>query len=463
MNKTQLPRRAKARSASTTMSIGMFVACLWGLHAAVVQLPRQGYFLVPVVAVVLCAFIMWRLISGTDRFDFGPKCGIAVGLACWFTAATLSTILNRQTDQVGLTYLVVFITGALLFVALSGVVMTPRDLDTATVGVAIGTLFPVVSGLLAFVGEWGTNVATAATAYRNVARMASYEAVTFGNRGNTAAFLLIVAPLLLTYVLDREKRGWLRVLCAAVVTLIAITLFVLQVRAAFVSMLLILMLVWIFKSGYRRLPVLFVAGTAAVLLFVNLAPEAGATMGEQLLAAVTVDTVGDASVQQRADAIREGIQIASRNWLLGIGPGGALTVHSHDSAHQFQVQQAMETGILGLFGSTLFSIGIWAALIRTMRRPRDAGNDVRFALLIGPAAYVAYSFMANATLGFGSLNSWTVLIASMLALVPSFPRARMTVGVVRASRLTPPAATRRVRPLAVPVRSTPSDAMRFSS
>src|SRR4051794_23874765 len=102
-------------------------------------------------------------------------------------------------------------------------------------------------------------------------------------------------------------------------------------------------------------------------------------MSERLQAAVTMDKVGDEAVQGRLDAMQEGWLIASQNWLLGIGPGAALTVHSRQSAHQFQVQQAMETGILGLLGVTLLSLGVWASVCRTLARGRDdAVNDTRF-------------------------------------------------------------------------------------
>ena len=460
MNKRRFVNGA-TRAASAPAGIGLMVGGLWGLHAGVVQIPRQGYFLVPLAAAVVCAFIVWRMVAHVGRFEFARKGVVPVGLACWFVAATLSTMLNWQTDQVVLTYCVVFVTGALLFVGLSGITLTPRDLDTAAVALAIGALFPLVSGVLAFFGEWGTDVSTMVTAYRNVLRMSSYEAATFGNRGNTAAFLLLVAPMLLSLALDRAKRPALRAFCSAVLSLIVLNLFILQVRAAFVSMLVILLCVWIFKCGVRRLPLLITAGALGWILLFNVAPDAGLTMGDQLLAAVTVDTEGDTSIQQRAEAINEGMDIAQRNWLLGIGPGGALTLHSHDSAHQFQVQQAMETGILGLIGSTLFSIGICVSLIRTMQRRRDEVNDVRFALLAGPAAYLLYSVMANATLGFGSLNPWATLLASMVALAPAFTPAPAALGRSASRTARPHRQPARAVRLAVLATNNRSDVMEF--
>ena len=85
----------------------------------------------------------------------------------------------------------------------------------------------------------------------------------------------------------------------------------------------------------------------------------------------------------------------------------------------------METGILGLVGALLVSTGVFISLFRTMvRGRRDELNDTRFMLIIGPASFVMYAIIANAALINGSVNTWAVLTASMLALAPKFERAQ---------------------------------------
>src|SRR5262249_23682192 len=148
-------------------------------------------------------------------------------------------------------------------------------------------------------------------------------------------------------------------------------------------------------------------------------------MRERIVAAATVDREGDNSVQERVEAMNEGLHIFRQNWLLGIGPGAGPTANSHDSAHQFQINQAMETGALGMLGSTVLVVGAWLSLALTMARGKqDALNDIRFMLLIGPVSYLTYSTAVNAALSNSSVNTWAVLVASMLALMPPFePRA----------------------------------------
>src|SRR5204863_9485358 len=83
----------------------------------------------------------------------------------------------------------------------------------------------------------------------------------------------------------------------------------------------------------------------------------------------------------------------------------------------------METGIFGFVGVTLLSIGLWVSLFRIFIQGRaDELNDTRFMLIVGPLAYVTYSLIANAALNNASVNTWTVLVASMLALMPPFER-----------------------------------------
>jgi hypothetical protein len=413
----------RVATSSAVRSVGLPLAFLWGLHAAANYVPGTGYVRLPILFLTAAALLVRRRSAVAAGSGDNSSVAVSVGLGCWFVAATFSTILNWQTEEVLSTYVFVFLSGGAVFVAFRGMRCTPAALDVAVAGLAAGALFPLVGGLLAFNSEWGSpDVTTTISAWHNIVRMTSYTEATFGNRGNTAGFLLIVTPLLLATVLDRGKRLSLRALCVAAVILIALNLIIVQVRAAFITLFVAVIVVWWFKLGSRRLPLMGAILILAWVLLFRVQPDVGVLMTERILPAVTVDTEADESVQGRVDAITEGVRIARRNWLLGIGPGGALTLHTQGSAHQFQLQQGMETGILGLIGSTVFAIGILTLFCRTAIRGRgDETNDIRFMLLIGPAAFVAYAVISNAALTNGSVNTWTVLLASMLAVVPGFP------------------------------------------
>jgi O-antigen ligase len=413
---------SRLATSASTPAFGISLAFLWAFHAAATHVPGAGYFRLPILFAMATGFLVWRLSLRDVRRRHTTNSGMTVGLSCWFVAATLSTILNWRTDEVALTYIVVFLAGGAIFVGLSGITCTPANLDIAVAGLAAGSLFPLIAGLQAFGGEWGTpDVTTTMVAWQSIARMNTYTEATFGNRGNTAGFLLIIAPIFLAVLLDCRKRLALRAFCAATLILITLNLMIVQVRAAFVALFVAFVVVWAFKLGVRRLPLMVGALVLGWVLLFKFQPDAGLMMTDRILPAITVDTEGDESVRGRADGIKEGVQIAQRNWLLGIGPGAALTIHSLSSAHQFHVQEAMETGVLGFVGALLFSVGVLLSLFRTIvRGRRDQVNDTRFMLLIGPTTFMLYSTIANAALNNSSVNTWTILVASMLALAPRF-------------------------------------------
>jgi hypothetical protein len=427
---TAARRWVNAIPVSSSLIVSVLVACLWGLHAAAPSVPGRLYVRLPLMLVIGMALLMRRAKTRAPGVPFA-KNGLVVGLCCWLIAATLSTVLNWQTESVLATYFVVFVCGAFIYATMSHIDLSRTEVDIAIAGLLIGSLFPLINGLQTFGTEFGPTDATMlVAAYTNRIRMGGYEIATFGNRGNTAAFLLILAPILLAVMLDAKRHWMFRAVCALSMVPVVLNFLIIQVRAGFLTLIASAIVVYWFKRGARQLP-LFIAGLVVVWLFLfNVAPDAGWMIRDRIVAAVTLDTDGDTSVQGRAEALQEGVRLAKRYWLLGVGPGGGPTVHSRDSAHQFQINQAMETGILGFFGTTLLTVSLFICLIRTMARGRDdETNDVRFMLLIGPASYLAYSVTVNAALNNSSVNTWTVLVVSMLALMPQFEPRR-----VRAAR-----------------------------
>jgi O-antigen ligase len=222
---------------------------------------------------------------------------------------------------------------------------------------------------------------------------------------------------------------------------ILLNLLVLEVRAAFLMLPLGIALVLGFKFGVRRILYLVVGGAVIIGLLYQFVPDdvvasisdrmqpvaqvdtAMTTISDRMRPVVQFDDSGDSSVYGRLDAMKEGLAVGLRNWLFGIGPGAALTQHSQTSAHQLFVQQFMETGVLGLVGSIVFSCAMLVILLRTYARGQDGGpNNMRFTLIIGPACFILYGIVANDTFNIGYFNPWTVLVVSMLALTPRFDK-----------------------------------------
>ncbi len=420
------------------LGFGLVVAALWAFQSAAFGPLGRAYLHVihlndsskPVGPYVflhpafLCAALLMLLRhrSSSDSAGAGSKCGIAAALGCWMCGATLSTLLHVGADHVLMTYCSVFLAGTAVYIAFARTPVSPRGLEVAFIGLAAGSLVPLVGGIQAFVREFGpADIDTTLSAYRNLFRMELYEAATFGSRGNTATFVIIVAPLFLWTALDRARGRLIRTLSTAMLVPIVVNLLILEIRAAFLALLFAVAVVFGFKLGLRRYPLFVVGLGVALLLLVRYSPDITVMMSDRLRPVVTMDTAEDASVMERAASVDEGLTLAKKNWLLGIGPGASVTRHSQTAAHQFEVQEFMEVGVFGLVASALFSIGVLLMLARTLARGQDLGtNNMRFALLIGPATFVVYGIFSNPTLTVGYVNTWSVLVASMVALVPGF-------------------------------------------
>jgi hypothetical protein len=428
---------------------GILLAALWAFSASAFGVVGRAYFYlvrlndsmkpvgmqVLLHPVFLCAAALLVARRRTpSSAKPGTSHGMAAGLACWIIGATFSALFHAGSEGVVLTYCSVFAAGAAIYFALARMDVPDRVLEIALVGLALGSLMPLVGGIQAFQREWGgAEIQTTLSAYKDLFRMELYEGATFGSRGNTATFVIIVAPLFLWTALDSSRSRVVRIICAALMIPIVMNVLILQIRAAFIALLFAIATVFGFKLGLRRYPIFAVGLAMAVLLLVRYAPDISDTMSDRLRPILTVDTIEDASVMERAASIDEGLSVAKRNWLLGIGPGASLKRHSQTAAHQFEVQEFMEIGVLGLIASSLFSIGVLIMLARTLARGQDLGvNNTRFALLIGPATFVIYGTFSNPTLNVGYINTWAVLIASMVALTPRFELsgARRRLGAI---------------------------------
>lgn len=425
----------------TARGLAVVIAALWGFHAGAFSYPGRVYFSIvglndisrplgPNVLLhpaFLCSVVIAVLTFRAAHTPGAPKCGIGLALGFWLVGATLSTVANIQIDQVLLTYFSVCLSAACVYLTLSRIPLSPAQFDIVLLGLVAGSLFPLVGGLQAFLQEWGVpDTATAMSAYQNLLRMQLYEAATFGNRGNTAGFIVIIAPVLLWVALDNTRGKTVRAAALATLVPIVLNLVILEVRAAFITLVLSVCAIAGFKIGIRRYP-LFLVGLILVLIAQwRYSPDVLLTLNDRLQPVITANPDEDASVMDRFDSIREGVSMARKNWAFGIGPGGALSQHSQTSAHQFQVQQFMELGIFGLVGATLFLASVLTMLARTLSRGQDGGlNNVRFTLVIGPVSFAVYGLLANVTFNVGYVNTWAVLVASMLALAPAFePRKR---------------------------------------
>jgi hypothetical protein len=345
-----------------------------------------------------------------------------LGAFFWLSAATLSCIANYERDQVLLTYLMVFVSGGLAYLSASCLELSTAATEVLFAAMMLGALFPLLGGIREYVAEWGVpNANILMTAILDLPRMELYESATFGNRGNTAAFLMLIGPPAVWMLANRSRHWMMRCANGVFLSLVVANLLIIQVRAAFIAWALVCALIWRFRTGSRLAYVAFSVTAALTLLaVVQATPDVGDVLVDRFQPVLTMEVASDNSLLERSEAMQEGLNIAKSNWLLGVGPGGALTVHSKTSAHQFFIQQFMETGIVGLVGTILVSTGIILYLLKTVAEGASQEHArMRFGLLLGPTGYLLYGFLANLTVNIGYVNTWSAICAVMLGLYRS--------------------------------------------
>lgn len=404
---------------------GLFLGAFWGGHIVGYFLRGSQYMYIASLLVVVFVSTIRVCLRRHFLLHNGSRCGIGVAMACWLLGATLGTFANLGTHLVAITYCAVFLGGAGIYVALDGVKLASRELELGIAGIIVGSMVPLLGGLRAFDQSWGLNdLPTILNAYKNTLRMLPYEDATYGNRVNTAMFIVIIAPTLLWVCLDRGRGWFIRILCAASLAPISLSLIILQVRAAFITLAFSIAVIFAFRLRTKRFLVFIAVCGVGLACLLRYASETTTIIADRLEPVVTLDATQDTSVLFRTEAMKEGLTIGMQHPFLGIGPGAGLTVHSQTSSHQLFIQEFMEAGLIGAVGSFLLTCSVLWFLLRTLLKGPDCGiNSLRFTLIIGPASFLFFGVLANDTFNMEFTDTWTALVVSMLALTPKFPKA----------------------------------------
>jgi O-antigen ligase len=245
-----------------------------------------------------------------------------------------------------------------------------------------------------------------------------YEDATFGNQGNTAAFLVLVGAPMVAIALDRAQKKWCRIWFGALAGLIMVHLIIVQSRTAFVAWLAVVLLVLFFQ---RRVGISVLSvGTVIIGMFYLVPSDAAGEFLKRMGWAVRFDTEHDLSAAGRVDAMRIGWQVFKDHWVTGVGPSAMHFYSPYDTAHQFFIEQGAEVGVLGLLATVFLVVIVAFRLFQILRKgPNTPANRMRFLFCIGPFAYLLYGLLANVVVNITTINTWICLTAAMLAMVDS--------------------------------------------
>jgi hypothetical protein len=342
---------------------------------------------------------------------------LLVMIVLWFIAGTISFIANQKySPLVSLFYASEYLSILFIACAFINLKLSLEEYYGIFAVMALGALVALIPGIIAFFLSWGIpSPRMMYYAHSNLMKMHEYMILTFGNTGNTAQFIVLVAPAFLLLTLKANLNYFLKTLLIICLVIMAINLLIVESRISFLILYCFGALLATMKSGKVLLKYFL---TSFVFLFVlsQIAPSFYLTVMGAMHQVIAFNAATDNSVSERILAMQEGWKIFHHHFFTGVGPGMSFYYNSYTTAHQFNIQQASELGILGLICSILFCVYVLFRFILLLFRYRTDINFERLILMAGPACYVIFGLFANIGLSIGTTNTWVAIMIAMLTL-----------------------------------------------
>lgn len=378
---------------------------------------------------ILCFCILFlRLGSKQTFFPIGSRNWVfPLGTLLWLVGATLS-FFSLDPDPISTAaYVASYVSPFLIYFCIVGLRFNEKFIKEVVVVISICSSIPLVLGLIAFYRTWGIpDFYTLLWARFDLAGMKDYMDMTFGNNGNTACLLVLILPPVFSLWIKCKKNSLIGIWLLAVLVLAALNLLIVQSRTAFLVCFIAFILIGIRHLTFLSYKLVTLALAVGLTYFSYGDFFGTALFLERMETAISFDRIADASVDGRVSAMREGWELFLEQPITGVGPGITLEANSATSAHQFNIQQASEIGILGLLSSVLLTGAVFSKTIRTLTH-NDRESEWKFMLLIGPAMYFLYGLLANIVLSLGALNIWVGISFSLIAIVDCFDNQEVTV------------------------------------
>lgn len=338
---------------------------------------------------------------------------VLLTVGCVVSLASLA--LTDPTLDGAVLWASAYLSPVVVFTAVFACRLDERRAGQLVAVMALAAAVPLLRGLVEFYRAWGvpTGVEYLFARY-DLQRMSGYMRATFGNTGNTAAYLSLVVPLCASACLRDAPSAWQRWIFRIVLTAAALNVLIVQSRTLFFVLVpSLLAVMYVHRTRFRR------ALSALVVAAVATALPAFAALDQALELVVGVaDGAGsDQSAFERMEAIGYGWRLLLDHPGLGVGPGRSLGLNPYASAHQFWVQQGAEIGVFGLVWSVLLTVTVFIATWRVARQARGrARGSWQFTCIIGAATFLLYGAMANMALAESVVNAWVGMMAALLAV-----------------------------------------------
>jgi hypothetical protein len=402
--------------------INLFLYILIFLIPSQVFFSNNVLFTIPLIAIniiiiILIVFLIkWIIFRKTNYLISFLKGNLfGVGLSLWLVGGLISFIVNaiNMPSDIILTYPFSILVFFLVFAIFYSVGLENLNLRKLLFFFLVGSSLSLINGLIVYYEIYGIpDPVTLLTARYDLDKFEPYKDSTFGNSGSTATFLALVAPTLFAFHKIKGFNVLISISIHLIYLIVFLNVLIVSSRTLFFVIFILMILVLLKSNNYNKFLYMISIVLLTTFLF-TLNDNVYEYLSIMLEFVQTATEFEDNSSYERLDAVIEGWDLFIKNFLFGIGPGMSLKIHSLTSSHQFHVNQALETGIIGLIGTLILSFSVLKNFFESLLYKEASIN---FFLISGAFSYMLYLILANGSISNSYNWVWIGVFAILTGL-----------------------------------------------
>lgn len=254
-----------------------------------------------------------------------------------------------------------------------------------------------------------------------------------------AAVMVVLVPLALERVLNERNRA-LRLLAAWALCVITLTVVFTYSRGGFVALCAGL-LAWfiLYPPQTKYLPFLILTGVAIFMLIPQEYLARITSLGELVSAPSVGFRTQDYALRGRASETLAGLEMIKKNPILGVGLNnyvvhyqeyakkiGLAPEASDRAAHNFYIEVAAETGLIGF---TAFAALLWTMarnIISSWKKLKRAGND-RLASMVAALGASIFGYLVASVFIHAAYPRYFWLLVGIAFSIPNIVKNEINI------------------------------------
>lgn len=334
-----------------------------------------------------------------------------------FAAANLLCVIATPNEDTIYALIERCLLPLLVYLAMVGVALSPKDQNRLVLAVALGALVMFVRGGVAYHAEFGIpDQQTLLWSRYDTIRIAGYERATVGNVTHMGSYVVLILPMLTIGLITLSLGRLSKIIIALTIVLGLANLIIAGSRAGMAA-LAVMGAIIAFRYASRR-SLLWFGAAGAVALALLIALEAGSS--NSMIVERFAPAAGghsDGSIDERLQSMVIGWHVFLANPLFGVGPAMSEYYNTFSIPHQSILHQLSELGVVGGAAFVWLNVVVLAAFCRAVFSGSVMGvGSVRLMWLIGPAGWLFVGLTAGIVFNMSLALIWVGIANAMLAL-----------------------------------------------